>query len=184
MTLTFSLPGKPELGSPTLSLTRTAVGSWSGTGTVLSQFGRWDVSVLVQEATGGVTVPLQLTPRLPPEQIAVSRAPGAGQPDLSTITLPGGGGSLQAYVDPGSVGSDTVHFTFFRASGDEQAIASAAALALTPSGEVRDLPLIRLNPGHFGANTTLSAGRWTFLINATTPEGRELSGYFTDRIGP
>src|SRR5207237_3532793 len=73
VTLSFGLPTHPELGQPTLPL-RKAGSSWTGRGTVLSMFGRWDVAVLVQEPTGGVAVPLTVQTRLPPEQITV--APG------------------------------------------------------------------------------------------------------------
>jgi copper transport protein len=178
--LEFSLPGRPEIGTPKLDLDQAAPGVWTGQGTVLSMDGRWDVTVLVQESTGAVTVPLQLQTRLPPEQIQVLPA-SSGQPAIYTITL-GGGGSLQAYVDPGTVGNDVVHFTFFQANGKEQPIASASALATPPSGQTTDLPLIRFDAGHFVANTTLTAGRWRFQITATSGDGTTYSAYFTQDI--
>src|SRR5439155_6384274 len=178
--LEFSLPGRPEIGPPKLDLDQVAPGVWTGQGAVLSMDGRWDVTVLVQESTGAVTVPLQLQTRLPPEQIQV--LPGSsGQPAIYTITL-AGGVSLQAYVDPGTVGNDVVHFTFFQANGKEQPIASASAVATPPSGATTDLPLIRFDAGHFVANTTLTAGRWRFQITATTSDGTTYSGYFVQDI--
>jgi hypothetical protein len=42
----------------------------------------------------------------------VARRPGPGRPTLYTITLTAGG-TLQAYLDPGRPGANTVHFTFF-----------------------------------------------------------------------
>src|SRR5207245_5506588 len=130
VSLQFALPGRPVLGNPTLPLTRGAAGLWTGQGTVLSMDGRWNVTVVIQEPPRGVSVPLALETRLPPEHITVSRA--SGQPDLYTISLTGGR-SLQSYVDPGKAGKNVVHFTFFQSSGNEQPITSASATALTPS---------------------------------------------------
>jgi copper transport protein len=178
--LGFSLPGRPEIGTPKLDLDQAALGVWTGQSTVLSMDGRWDVTVLVQESSGAVTVPLQLQTRLPPQQIQV--LPGAsGQPTIYTITV-AGGVSVQAYVDPGTPGNDVVHFTFFQASGEEQPIASASALATPPSGATADLPLTRFDAGHFVANTTLTAGKWRFQITATTNDGTTYSAYFVQDI--
>jgi nitrogen fixation protein FixH len=178
--LRFSLPDRPELGTPTLDLSKEAPGLWAEHGTVLSMDGRWDVEVLVQEATGAVTVPLELQTRLPPEHIQVM--PGSsGQPTIYTISL-AAGASLQAYVDPGTPGPNAVHFTFFQANGDEQPIASATATAIPPAGPASDLPLIRFDPGHFVANTSLVPGRWRFQINATTADGTPYSAYFDQSL--
>jgi copper transport protein len=177
--LTFSLTGRPELGSPSIELTKGARGTWTGQGTVISMEGRWSVSVLVQEPSSSVEVPLDFNPRLPPERIEVSSAPG--QPTVYTIAL-GGGASLQGYVDPGGAGNNTVHFTFFRASGEEQPIASATAIILGPSGSPEDLPLVRFDPGHFIANTSLSPGHWRFHIRATTGNGAAYDAYFEQHV--
>ena len=179
VSLRFSLPGRPDLGTPVLDLGRAGPGLWVGQGTVLSMDGRWDVAVVVQEANGAVEVPLQLETRLPPEQITVSRV--AGQPDLYTISLPGAR-SLQSYVDPGKAGKDTVHFTFFQGSGSEQPITSASASALSPSGQTVTLSVIRFDPGHFASNSDLVPGRWRFQIQATMPNGQVLSAYFVQEI--
>jgi copper transport protein len=181
VSLQFALPGRPDLGTPTLPLAPGSGGLWAGQGTVLSMDGRWNVSVVIQEAARGVNVPLVLQTRLPPEQITVSRAPG--QPDLYTISL-AGGRSLQAYVDPGKAGKNVVHFTFFQSSGSEQPIASATATALAPSGTTENLSLIRFDSGHFAANTDLVPGSWRFQIQATMPGGQVLSPYFTQQITP
>jgi len=146
---------------------------------VLSLEGRWDVATLVQEPTGGVEVPLVLQTRLPPERIQVSQA--AGQPTLYTIAL-SGGDSLQAYVDPGESGRNTVHFTFFTGAGSEQPISAASATATPPAGATATLPLIRFDPGHFAANATLGPGAWRFAIVASTPEGTTFSAYFEPQI--
>jgi copper transport protein len=181
VSLKFDLPSHPELGTPSLDLSRAAPGMWMGEGTPLSMPGAWDVSVLIQGSAGSVVAPLQVQTQIPPQHVQVTRAPG--QPTLYTITLPGGL-SLQTYIDPGKPGNDVVHFTFFQASGDEQPIASATATATTPADHTHDLPLIRFDPGHFVANTHLDAGHWRFTIQATTKEGVPLSAYFDQTISP
>src|SRR5439155_13136171 len=146
VSLRFSLPGRPDLGTPSLTLARGANGVWLGQGTVLSMDGLWDVTVVAQESNGAVEVPLQLETQLPPEHIAVSCA--TGQPCVYTISL-SVGRSLQSYVHPGKPGKDTVHFTFCQGSGNEQPITSASASALSPDGRVVPLTLIRFDQGHF-----------------------------------
>jgi copper transport protein len=180
--LTFSLPGRPDLGTRRLDLASAGPGVWAGRGTMLSMDGRWSLIVLVQESGGGVEVPLAVQTRLPPEKITVSRAPG--QPTLFTIEL-SGGGSLQTYVDPGKAGTtNQVHFTFFTAAGDEQPIADARAASTAPSGASRPLPLRRLDTGHFVANEPLSAGRWRFQIQASTAGGQTFVAYLDQEIEP
>jgi copper transport protein len=178
--LGFSLPGRPEIGTPTLDLKAVSPGVWTGQGTVLSMDGRWDVTVLVQQASGAVTVPLKLQTRLPPENIQVQQG-SSGQPTIYTITLEGGV-TVQTYIDPGAAGPNVVHFTFFQASGDELPIASATAVATPPSGATSDLPLDRFDAGHFVANTMLTAGPWRFQIVATGRDGATYSAYFDQRI--
>jgi nitrogen fixation protein FixH len=178
--LMFSLPGRPEIGTPQIDLKPAGPGAWAGQGTVLSMEGRWEVTVLVQEASGAVTVPLQVQTRLPPEQIQ-KLPPASGQPTIYQITL-AGGSFLQAYVDPGTTGNNVVHFTFFQKSGDELPIVSATAQATPPGGSASDLPLIRFDAGHFVANATLTTGRWRFEISAAAKGGASYSAYFDQTI--
>jgi copper transport protein len=58
--LVFSLPSKPSLNASPLPLEKAPDGSWHGAGLQLSVAGRWHVDVVIQEAAGGVTVPLEL----------------------------------------------------------------------------------------------------------------------------
>jgi copper transport protein len=178
--LTFALPGRPEIGTPELALQQATPGVWTGEGTVLSMDGRWDVTVLIQEATGAVTVPLTLQTRLPPEQIQVQPA-ASGQPAIYTIAL-AGGVTVQTYIDPGTSGNNVVHFTFFQPDGKELPIESASALATPPGGVVADLPLIRFDPGHFVANATLAAGSWRFQVSAMAQDGTMYDAYFDQTI--
>jgi copper transport protein len=177
--LRFSLRDRPEVAGNTLELAKGGDGLWRGRGSQLSIQGRWVIIGLVEGSGSAYTVPLDLQTRGSEPRVTVSRAPG--QPDLYTITLPTGG-TLQAYVDPGKAGANTVHFTFFTAGGDEQTIDAAHARMTTPSGASQTLRLLRLSDGHFAANADLGAGRSTFAINATTNRGVPVDASFSQQI--
>ena len=119
---------------------------------------------LVEGSGPAVTVPMELETRAAPQPVKVSEVPG--QPTLYTVTL-ATGGSMQGYVDPGRPGPNTVHFTFFNQSGDEQPSDKARARMTTSAGS-EALTLIRLGAGHFAANIDLEPGRVAFVIDATT----------------
>jgi copper transport protein len=178
--LEFSLPSNPNVAS-SLSLTRGAGGMWTGRGTNLSIDGLWDIDAVVQEAATAVDVPLRLRTRLPPEHITAARQPGV--PTLYTIQL-ADGRSLQTYMEEIEPGHGVVHFTFFKAPEREATITSARAAVITPGGADQPLKLIRFDQGHFAANFTLTPGRWTFRIDATTAGGATLSGYFSQTVRP
>jgi copper transport protein len=178
--LRFSLPTRPDLGESTLDLTRGGDGAWSGRGGPLVAQGRWSVTALVQAPGSAVTVPMQLQTRAPPQQqVQVSRVPG--QPTVYTITL-AGGGTLQSYADPGRSGRNQVHFTFFGADGNEQPVGKIEATARPPSGHPVRLKVLRLGAGHFAANTDLTAGRWTFAVDAEPRGGAVANAGFEQVI--
>ena len=60
VTLGFSLPSDPSVNASTLTLRRSSGGVWRGSGLELSIVGSWSVTVLIQEPSGGVDVPLTL----------------------------------------------------------------------------------------------------------------------------
>jgi len=163
--LKFTSRGQPDVGISTLELAKAGDGLWKGQGSQLSIAGSWSVVGLVEGSGPAVTVPLKLETRTAPQAVKVSEAPG--QPTLYTITL-AAGGTLQCYVDPGRTGPNTVHFTFFNTSGDEQPADKARARMTGPSGAPEALTLVRLGPGHFAANVDLEPGRVAFAIDATT----------------
>jgi len=179
--LMFSNPSRPNLGTRRLSLAPAGSGDgvWAAQGMDLSLLGRWNISVLVDGSTSTVTVPLTLQTRVPPEHIMVQRA--SGQPTLYTISLPGRA-TVQTYIDPGTPGPDAVHFTFFKASGDEMRITKATSSSIDPTGAEAPAPLTRFDPGHFAANVRLSRGKWRFQIEATTAAGQSFSAYFDQQI--
>jgi putative copper export protein/methionine-rich copper-binding protein CopC len=163
--LRFTPKSRPEIGTSTLDLARSGDGSWRGQGSQLSIVGTWAVVGLVEGSGPAVTVPMELETRAAPQPVKVSEAPG--QPTLYTITL-AAGGTLQCYIDPGRPGPNTVHFTFFSPTGDEQPTTKARARMTRLAGASEALTLIRLGPGHFAANVNLEPGRVTFAIDATT----------------
>jgi uncharacterized membrane protein len=177
--LRFSLPDRPEISASSLELTRATDGNWQATGSQLSIDGRWAITALVQGQGAAVTVPLQLRTRTVEPKVSVSRAPG--QPDLYTITAPNGG-SVQAYVDPGRPGANTVHFTFFTKSGSEQPIDGANATMTTSLGQKQSIDLQLLTAGHFAANLTLPTGPVRFIINATPAQGPPITASFSQQI--
>ena len=121
--LRFSLPGNPDIGRRSSTCKERPGGRWTASSTVLSIFGTWSVDVVVQQPSGGVEVPLELTPRSCPTQDITTQAI-PGQPTVYSIALPGGS-QLQTYVDPGKSGTNAVHFTFFDAAGNEMLDPSA-----------------------------------------------------------
>jgi copper transport protein len=169
---------QPEIGATTLDLTRDAEGLWRGRGSQLSIAGSWTVVGLVEGSGPTVTVPMELATRQAPQQVKVSEVPG--QPTLYTVTL-AGGDTLQGYIDPGRPGPNTVHFTFFNSSGDEQPSSKARATMTRASGAPGELTLIRLGEGHFAANIDLEPGRVAFTIDATAGRAQR-SARFEQRI--
>jgi methionine-rich copper-binding protein CopC len=169
--LRFTPRGQTEIGTSTLDLTRDGDGLWKGQGSQLSIAGDWVVVGLVEGSGPAVTVPMELETRTAPQPVKVSEVPG--QPTLYTVTL-AAGGTLQGYIDPGRTGPNTVHFTFFNPSGDEQPTDKARATMTRQSGAPKALTLVRLGPGHFAANVDLEPGRVSFAIDATT--GRSQRG--------
>jgi uncharacterized membrane protein len=177
--LRFTHRGNPDVGASTLELSRGEDGLWKGQGSQLSIAGTWAVVGLVEGSGPAVTVPLELKTRTAPQPVKVSKAPG--QPTLYTITL-AAGGTLQGYIDPGQPGPNTVHFTYFNQSGDEQPADKARARMTGPSGRSEALTLIRLGPGHFAANVDLGPGRVSFAIEATAARTQR-GGQFQQVIG-
>jgi copper transport protein len=175
--LRFTPRGRPDIGTSTLDLTRADNGSWRGQGSQLSIAGSWAVIGLVEGSGPALTVPMELETRTAPQPVKVSEVPD--QPTLYTITLVAGG-TLQGYIDPGRPGPNTVHFTYFNPSGDEQPTDKARATMTRQSGAPEALTLVRLGPGHFAANVDLEPGRVSFAIEATT--GRTQRGGRFDQL--
>jgi copper transport protein len=178
--LRFRLPERSDIGESELELSRAAEGRWEGQGTNLSVGGAWRVGVLIQEAADSKEIALEVKTREAPQEVQVIEG-GPGQPDLYTISLPGGL-SVQGYVDPGTGGNNEVHFTFFDTAGGELAV-SEATISSTPSGgEAVQGEVRRLGPGHFVAGVALEPGSWTFGVEASAEDGTPLDAEFEQEI--
>ena len=171
VSLRFIPAARPDVAPGSLPLTKGPDGTWTGVGSQLPLDGTWDVSVQITESARTTIVPLTVTTRPPPERITVSRA--AGQPDITTITLPSGI-SVQSYADPGTAGANELHYTAFDAKGTELPIVSVTLAATSPSGATRTLEPRRLSSGHFVFDATLTAGRWRFDAVARAKDGSSL----------
>jgi hypothetical protein len=155
--LRFTLPDRPEIsGRPGTDPSRRR--RLAGHRQPLSIDGRWSITALVQGPGAAVTVPLQPRTRTVEPKLTVSRAPG--QPDLYTITAPNGG-SVQAYVDPGRPGPNTM---------------------TTSLGRRQSIDLQLLAAGHFAANLDLPTGQVSFTINAAPAQGPPITASFSQQI--
>ena len=122
-------------------------------------------------------VPLAVTTRTPPQAVRILQTPG--QPTLYNIGLPGGR-VLDAYLDPGKPGLNELHLTFIDAAGGELPIPrSPLTLMAGPNMGQVSVPARRFGPGHFIADTRLTAGEWSFDVTVTTVGGETLRAHFT-----
>jgi copper transport protein len=60
VTVEFSLPADPALGTQRVRLREAGPGAWSGSGMDLSVAGTWQATVVVEQTAGGVSVPFRL----------------------------------------------------------------------------------------------------------------------------
>ena len=173
--LRFALNSSRSVGESRLDLTRQTAGVYSATGSNLSLDGTWTVTVLVDRGAQSVEVPLQVTPRVPPQQVTISRIPG--EPTLYTVHL-SAGRIVQVYLDPDRPGAGIFHATFFDASGNELPV-PAATIAMTPAGQSSPttLSVRQLEPGHFVADVVLTAGTYRFDVSGTTGAGETLTAH-------
>jgi copper transport protein len=175
--LTFSLPSRPDIASSELDLEMVRPGQWRGEGPNLSVHGAWDVGALVLMGGDSRTVDLHVRTRLPNQNVTVSE----GEPPIYTVSLPSGI-SVQGFVEPGIPGPNEVHLTFLTTEGAEQPVELGGFEALPASGQPMALDPVQLSPGHYVAQQDLEGGRWTFLVEGSTPEGTPVSAYFRESI--
>ena len=179
VTLRFALPARSDVGSSRLDLAPTGAGVFAATGSNLSLDGTWQVTALVAHGASSVEVPLELTTRAagsvgasPSPSIDVNAVPGL--PTIYTVHL-SVGRTVQVYLDPGTVGANEVHATFFDTAGNELPVASVT-MALGPvGGPLAPLTPRQLEPGHFVADTTLTAGTYSLSISGPAPNGDQLT---------
>jgi len=181
VTLRFSIPSRPDIGSSRLDLTQSGTGVFSGTGANLSIDGTWSVAATVVNGLASVEVPLTIATRCPPvavgplASVSINAAPGL--PTLYTAAF-SGGRTVQVYLDPGTAGANEEHATFFDAAGNELPV-QTVTMSLGPAGcALAPLAPRQLEPGHFVADTTLQSGTYTTSISGPAPNGDQLSVQF------
>jgi copper transport protein len=172
--LKFALSSRPDLGNTSLDLAPAGSGRWEASDATIAMPGVWQLTAVVNDANGGVEVPLLVTPTIAGQQTTTT--PGAPTIyDMRTIE----GFRLQTYVDPGRAGLDQLHVTAFDSTGNEQPLDTVAMVAYAPDGSAITLTPTRLDVGHFVAPVTLTAGTWTYVITATSA-GRATTAMFQD----
>ena len=177
VSLRFSLQGARSVGESELALKPQGQGTWSASGANLSLDGTWTVTALVARGAASVEVPLTVTPRVPPQQVTVSRVPG--EPTLYTVHL-SAGRTVQVYLDPDRPGSDILHATFFDASGNELPLPTATMSVTPPGGGAPEsLSVHQLEPGHFVGDLTAVAGTYRVDITGTAGDGTTLTAHLT-----
>jgi copper transport protein len=172
VSLRFTFPGRSDVGSSRLDLPSIAPGVFSTTGSNLSLVGAWQVTALVVNGTASVEVPFELITRTSPATIDTNAV--SGLPTIYTVHL-SAGRSVQVYLDPGTAGANEVHATFFDAAGNELPVQSVVMVLGPSGGAASTLTPRQLEPGHFVADTTLSAGTYTLSVAGPAPNGDQLT---------
>ena len=172
VTLRFTLPSRPDLGASTLKLKAMGSGVYQATGPNLSIDGAWRIAAQISGGTSSAEVTVQLATRQPQLKIDVNAVPGL--PTIYTVHL-AQSRTVQVYIDPGKVGANEVHLTFFDSANRELPVPTAQ-LGIGLVGQTPSQPLVRtLEPGHFVADATLSAGTYSVSFSATAPDGQALA---------
>ena len=170
--LRFIFPGRPDVGSSTLTLAPTGGGTYAGTGSNLSLGGPWTVTALVNEPSAPVEVPLQVPVPTPPAKVDVNAA--AALPTLYTVHL-SKGRSAQLYLDSWAPGYADLHVTFFDAAGKELPVTGIAATVTAAGSPPLHVAMDPLEPGHaVGHLKTTAHVPMSVEITGTAPGGEQL----------
>jgi copper transport protein len=158
LSLRFAVQSSKGIGGSSLAMQAGAPGSFSASGTNLSLDGIWSITATVagtgaSGAAGTVEVPLTVATVVPPQPVDGDATP------LSPATVHlADGSSVQVYLDPGGVGSNELHATFFDAAGAERPIPTAFMLLSAQDGSTSMVVPRQLEPGHFVADIVATAG--------------------------
>ena len=171
VTLRFSIPARPDIGSSRLDLAPADTGVFSATGGNLSLDGAWQITALVARGTSSVEVPLVVLAQATRQQIDANRV--AGIPTIYTVHLPAGR-TVQVYLDPDKPGQNDFHVTFFDAAGTELPATNIGVTVAAGAAAPRPLTVRTLEPGHVVATLTIQAVPQVFAIVGTAPGGDPL----------
>jgi copper transport protein len=172
VTLRFTIPSRPDVGTSQLALAETGTGVYTATGANLSIDGAWKITAQIAGGSRTVEVGFDVTTRSAQPSIDVNKVPGL--PTLYTVHL-AEGNSVQVYLDPGTPGANELHVTFFDPAGNELPV-PAVGLEFGPADQpLTALQPRQLEPGHFVSDTTAQAGNYRVSIAGTPPEGSAVS---------
>ncbi|HEY3833009.1 MAG TPA: copper resistance protein CopC [Acidimicrobiia bacterium] len=176
VSVTFTLPARPDVAQSRLNLKHASDGTWDGNGANLSLPGTWSLAMLVQEPNTSVEVPLTVNTRATPQTITKSAVPG--QATIYTIHVVGGR-SIQVYTDSTRAGLYEVHATFFDATGNELPV-QVAHVRARRIGTTRTVNLTarKLDAlGHYVADNVTNGGTYEIDTDATAKDGSVISGH-------
>ncbi len=180
VTLRFTIPSRPDVGTSQLALAESDPGVYTATGANLSIDGAWKVTAQIAGGARTVEVAFDLTTRTSQPSIDVNQVPGL--PTLYTVHL-GGGNTVQVYLDPGTPGANELHVTFFDPAGNELPVPSVELEFGPADAPLASLTPRELEPGHFVADTTAQAGDYRVSIAGTPPGGAPLTTQLTITVG-
>jgi copper transport protein len=179
LSLRFSLASKSGVGGSTLQLQQSGPGTFAGSSSNLSIDGIWQVVAQVAAKSGTIEVPFVVATGIPTQVVDTNQAPGV--PTIYTVHLTGGQ-TVQLYLDPGRVGQNALHATFFDAAGTELPLQSST-MAVSPSaGPSAVINPRKLEAGHFVGDTTLAAGPVLVDVVGPAPGGGQLHAHLEMKV--
>lgn len=173
--------GSTTVGSSTLALPSAGSGTFTASAGNLSLDGIWRVVAVVTSPSGSVEVPLVVSTR--PVGVTVDANVSAGAPTIYTAHL-AAGRSIQVYLDPQHPGANELHATFFDAAGTELPVQTVTMAVATADGGGAILSPRQLEPGHFVADTTVSAGTLGVDVAGPAPDGAQLHAHIDIDVQP
>jgi copper transport protein len=175
--LTFSFRGQADVADSSLDLRPQDEGRYRATGSNLSIGGPWEVTILVQQGTDSVEVPLTVATLCEALEIP-------GEPPLPTshiVEVPEAG-SVEGYLIPLGGGRAEVHFTFLDTEGAPIEVEGEPSIVAWREGEEpQALSPEFLDVGHYYGEAQLGEGEWRF-DGAATGGGVSLAGCFEETL--
>jgi copper transport protein len=181
VSLRFTLASRAGVGSSRLDLPALSAGIFQASGANLSIDGIWNVTAVVGGPGGAVEVPFVLATRVP---LQTDVADPSVMPVIHTVSLPGGG-TVQVYLDPGKVGPNDLHVTFFDAAGSGLPVPSVTMAISRPDAPGELLTPRQLDLGHFVASLDLPASG-KLAVDAVGPasDGNPIHAYLEVEVTP
>ena len=166
ISLRFAIASSTGVGGSTLELQPGGPGSFSASGGNLSLDGIWKIVATVAASSGAVEVPLIASTVVGPQPVD-----GDGTPLAPATVHLADGTSVQVYLDPGGLGANELHATFFDAAGKELPVPAATMAVLAQDGSAFLAASRQLEPGHFVADIQLAGGPIAVDIAGTGATG-------------